>query len=64
MPGRFKLSFDLGNDAFAENPEGEAARILEDVAKRIRAGETMPIRLTPTDTSDSVLVMGQVAPPR
>jgi hypothetical protein len=35
----FQLSIDSANDAFAENPYGEVARILRNVADRVDQGE-------------------------
>jgi hypothetical protein len=46
----FKLSINMENDAFAENPGEEVARILRDVANRVEGhphfskGHSQPLR--------------------
>ena len=36
----FKLEFNMDNAAFTGYPEGEASRILKEIASRIRDGQT------------------------
>jgi hypothetical protein len=37
---KFKIEFDCDNDAFVVNPEAEVADLLENVAYRVKQGET------------------------
>ena len=39
MSKKFTLQFDTGNEAFADNPDLEIARILRTVADRIENGD-------------------------
>lgn len=36
----FKVNFNMDNDVFNENPEKECARILNELAKQVKAGRT------------------------
>lgn len=36
----FTVSFDIDNDSFKVNPEGETARTLRELADKIEAGRT------------------------